>query len=325
MMVAVEMITYNHEPYIRQAIESILMQKTDFDFCLYIFEDCSTDNTAAICREYAAKYPELIKANLNKVNIGVVKNATLMHETTFASGARYIAMCEGDDYWADPVKLQKQVDFLEASPDYVICFHRVYELTDDGKLSISHLNVQEDERTFSLEDLAQNNFLHTPSVVFRNALQLPAWFGKSPVGDYVLHMLNARYGLIKYFPDPMAVYRIHRTSTWSSLSKQKMLESWYTVLSCLLTEEFSVPIKETISRQRRITGTELLKTQLEENYASFLQNMEILAKEDPELGRQWLLEHYPNYIQQIRQSKTYKFSQQLSKFKSSISRLTSKI
>mgnify|MGYP001248218371 CR=1 FL=1 len=115
-LVSVHMITYNHEKYIAQAIEGVLMQKTNFLFELVIGEDCSTDSTRVICKEYADRYPNIIKLlpDAGK-NLGMMENAI---RTTMACTGKYIALCEGDDYWTDPYKLQKQVDFLEAHNDY---------------------------------------------------------------------------------------------------------------------------------------------------------------------------------------------------------------
>ena len=112
--VSVFMITYNHEKYIAEALDSILMQKTDFDFDIVIGEDCSTDATRRIVLEYSRKYPDKIKLLLHNVNVGFISNMMYVLE---ACTGKYVAMCEGDDYWTDPFKLQKQVDFLEASLD----------------------------------------------------------------------------------------------------------------------------------------------------------------------------------------------------------------
>src|ERR1700733_14979577 len=120
--VSVFMITYNHEKYVEQAIKSIVTQKVNFDFELVIGEDFSTDNTLAICKKYSARYPDIIKLLPSDKNHGLMGNAV---RTLNACTGKYIAMCEGDDYWCDPYKLQKQVDFLETNSDYTICFSKV--------------------------------------------------------------------------------------------------------------------------------------------------------------------------------------------------------
>src|SRR5450759_654919 len=127
------MVTYNHENYISKAIGSVLMQKTSFQFKLFIGEDCSTDKTANICLKYQVENPEIIEVIFQKQNIGATNNALKIFEKCFSSGAKYIAMLEGDDYWTDPNKLQTQVDFLEANPDFSLCFHSV-KILKEGHL-----------------------------------------------------------------------------------------------------------------------------------------------------------------------------------------------
>lgn len=118
VLVSVFMITYNHENYIEHAIEGVLMQKTSFPIELIIGEDCSTDNTRKIVREYEGRYTEIIKAQYPEKNRGMNNNFLTVLQS---ARGKYIALCEGDDYWTDPLKLQKQVDFLEANPEYSLC------------------------------------------------------------------------------------------------------------------------------------------------------------------------------------------------------------
>ena len=120
-MVDIPMCTYNHEKYIAQTIESILMQKTDFKIRLFIGEDCSIDNTRKIVKQYAEKYPDIIFPVYHNENIGAVRNSEILLKKCTA---KYIALLDGDDYWTDPYKLQKQVDFLEKNPEYSLCSHR---------------------------------------------------------------------------------------------------------------------------------------------------------------------------------------------------------
>ena len=120
-VVSIVCITYNHEPYLRQALDGFLMQQTTFPVEIVLAEDCSTDGTRAICEEYVAKYPDKIKYIYREHNVGYNENE---YEAMCAAEGKYIAYCEGDDYWTDTQKLQKQVDFLEAHPDYSVCWHR---------------------------------------------------------------------------------------------------------------------------------------------------------------------------------------------------------
>jgi hypothetical protein len=170
----------------------------------------------------------------------------------FSAKGKYIALCEGDDYWTDPYKLQKQVDFLEANEDYAICFHRVYELLDGRDPELSNLNTSLQEESYTIEDLAKGNFIHTPSVVFRNGLikKYPEWFNKSPVGDYVLHMLNAEHGKLKYLPEPMAIYRRHANGVWSGKSQLYQSTGWVSMLEHLASEFKNTQVEKILLQQK---------------------------------------------------------------------------
>jgi glycosyltransferase involved in cell wall biosynthesis len=228
-IVSICMITYNHENFIREAIEGVLMQKTTFPIELIIGEDCSTDKTRHIVREYAEKYPEIIRPLLPEKNLGVKDNFI---QTLQACTGKYIALCEGDDYWIDPYKLQKQVDFLEANEDFSICFHNV-KILEDGILVDDFITRQVPDIT-SIKDLARGNYIHTPSVVFRkNQLVLDEFKEiQSPIGDYVLHMLNAKYGKIKKLNELMGVYR-HSVGIWSSKDEVYRIEKTIEVFEIL--------------------------------------------------------------------------------------------
>lgn len=118
LLVTIRCLTYNHEPYIRQCLEGFVMQKTNFRFEAIVHDDASTDNTAAIIREYAEKYPDIIKPIFETENQYSKRDGALRRIMNAHTRGKYVAMCEGDDYWIDPLKLQKQVDFLETHPDY---------------------------------------------------------------------------------------------------------------------------------------------------------------------------------------------------------------
>ena len=222
--VSVVMITYNQEKFIREAIEGVLKQKTTFPIQLIISEDCSTDNTAEIVKKYVENNPKIIKANYNLHNIGGQANSI---KTLKTCNGKYIALCEGDDYWTDPFKLQKQVDFLEANEDFTICFHKVNFRFEDsvGGIFITNSNQKE---ISTIEDLANGNFICTLSCVFRNNFKdsIPDFLQKCPIGDYPLHLWNAQFGKIKYLDENMATYRVHKDGMWeikSEFEKTKTL------------------------------------------------------------------------------------------------------
>jgi len=216
-------ITYNHETFIRRALDSMLMQRADFNIEIIIGEDCSTDRTREICIEYQRQHPEIFKLLLNENNIGMIANFI---QALKVCRGKYVALLEGDDYWTDPYKLQKQVDFLDANPDYVMCHHRYYNARNNKKTNLSY-DIND---TISVEDLAAGNQIKTLTCVFANILkELPEWYLYSPVGDYPLFMLLAQYGKIKFFDEPMAVHNMHHHGEWNKQGLREQLETIITV------------------------------------------------------------------------------------------------
>lgn len=215
VLVSVIMITYGHEKFIRQAIEGVLMQQCDFTVELIIANDSSPDNTDAVVQDVLSHHPNAhwIRYVRHEKNRGMMPNFVFALQQ--ATG-KYIALCEGDDYWTDPYKLQKQVDFLEANPDYVLCFHKVKILKPSGEIVDDFITKVPDNYE-SQETLARlGNYIHTPSVVFRNIIrEFPYEFSLSPIGDYFLYMLLAGHGKLKYFDEQMAIYR-EGVGVWSA-------------------------------------------------------------------------------------------------------------
>ena len=211
-------ITYNHEKYIAQAIESWLMQKTDFDIEIVIGEDCSTDNTREIIESYWEKHPKLFRVITSDTNVGMMPNFI---RTLEACKGKYIALCEGDDYWTDPYKLQKQVDFLEGNEEFVICFHQVKVLRNN--FIIEDFITKDVPEVTVFDDLIDGNYIHTPSVVFRNILTdvtLPKNFVNTPLGDFYLYLIISQHGKIKKIREEMAVYRFG-VGLWSSNNNEE--------------------------------------------------------------------------------------------------------
>ena len=223
--VAVVMVTYNQEAYIREAIESVMMQQTSFSVKLCIAEDCSGDNTRNICIEYQEKYPDKIKLFLNEKNLGPGLNVYQLYEACFSSDAKYIAILDGDDYWTDSTKLQQQVDFLESNPDFNICFHEV-KINMNGEL-IKNEIIHVPREVTTIEDLLINNFIPSCSVVFCNKIKkIPAWLKNAMPGDWALMLLAAgSRGKIKFMNKIMAVYRVHSEGTWSMQKRDKYVLS----------------------------------------------------------------------------------------------------
>ena len=230
-LLSVCLITYNHVKYIEQAIEGVLMQKVDFPFELIIADDYSTDGTREILEVYQRKYPDIVRLILQKTNVGAAQN---WMDLITCPHSKYIAYFEGDDYWTDPYKLQKQIDFLEANEDYSIYFHEATILYEDGR-ELFFNNIAQNT-TFDFFDLTQKNLISTASCVFRvynHHHPLPVWFFNIKAGDWALHLLNATQGKIYYSKECMSVYRIHSQSIWASLQRDQMLAKGIEVIDQL--------------------------------------------------------------------------------------------
>lgn len=226
-LVSVCIITYNHVAYISQCLDSVLEQKTTFPFEVVIGEDCSTDNTRKIIETYRQKYPEKILLITSDHNVGMQPNAI---RTLNTCRGKYIALCEGDDYWTDSFKLQKQVTVLDNHPEWSICFHNVERHYQNKTRKPTRFNPPTKKKIYNLEDLLKGNFIHTSSVMYRNKLfgEFPVWYYNVAVGDWPLFILNAQYGDIGYINEIMSVYRIHEGGIHSPQTRlsnsQKMIE-----------------------------------------------------------------------------------------------------
>lgn len=223
LLVSVCCLTYNHASYIRQCLDGCLMQKTNFSIEILIHDDASTDGTQDIIREYEARYPEIIKPIYQKENQyskGV--KVDLIYNFSRAKG-KYIALCEGDDYWTDPLKLQKQVDFLETHPDYVMCSHFWMELYQESGNMTACVRVE--SKTYRLYNLIDEEWLFQPlTVVFRTSALDLSYLGKFQVlRDTVLFYALLKKGWGFYLPDVMGVYRLHQAGVWTGKSN---VEHW---------------------------------------------------------------------------------------------------
>lgn len=212
---------YNHGKYIRDALEGFVSQKTNFSFEVLVHDDASTDNSAEIIREYAARYPDVIKPicqveNQHSRRVPITKTFQLPR----AQG-KYLAVCEGDDYWTDPMKLQKQFDFMEANPEYSMCACSAVWLDMRTGKQVHHLCTASVDRDVSLEEI----ILETKGRVFQFATLLmkkeiytdkPAWTQKFRVGDTPLAMYAAMCGKVRMLSDTMVVYRNHAEGSWTS-------------------------------------------------------------------------------------------------------------
>ncbi|GHV15374.1 glycosyl transferase [Bacteroidia bacterium] len=244
------MITYNHEKFIAEAIEGVVMQKTSFPFELVIGEDCSTDSTRAICVEYQKKYPDIIRLRLPEKNQGMMLNWI----NNIESGqGKYIALCDGDDYWTDPYKLQKQVDFMEANTDFALCSHSVYTLMCEQLDE----NIEMERNVLTTEDIILKDWgLLTASIFFRkDAHKTPDWYYTVKNGDYALQLIVSLSGKIKFLPEYMAVYRQHlggMSSTLKPLNQMAWMVYLLNKFDKYTTRKFKDAIKERIKRMYKV-------------------------------------------------------------------------
>jgi glycosyltransferase involved in cell wall biosynthesis len=196
------MITYAHENYIEQAINAVLMQECDFEVELIITNDCSPDNTDGVIKKIIKNHPRSswIKYIKHDKNIGMMTNFVF---TFNEARGKYIAICEGDDYWTDPNKLQKQIDFLENNSEYNLVGHHA---TDSN----SKLIGKHEKDSFSFEDIYYRTLIiPTASLVFRNNIVFEDWITKVYGGDKAIIFLNAKKGKLKILPFIGSFYRLH--------------------------------------------------------------------------------------------------------------------
>jgi glycosyltransferase involved in cell wall biosynthesis len=207
-LVAVFMVTYNHESFIANAIESVLSQNTTFGCQLFIGEDGSADNTGYLCQQYADQYPERIRLFSRKKNIGVFENANLLFEACLSSGAKYIAMLEGDDCWISNDKLQQQITYLEQHDDCAGSYHNTDFLYANGDRKAMFKKMPE---KMLLDDvIGKYSPFHTTSFVFRSKhFCRPTWFKEIHSVDLAMYMWHAQFGYFKGFNETWSLYRIH--------------------------------------------------------------------------------------------------------------------
>jgi len=222
--------TFQHVNFIKECLDGILMQQTNFDFEILLGEDASTDGTREICIEYAQKYPDKINLFLHhrENNINIYGKATGRFNflyNLYSSRGKYIAFCEGDDYWTDPYKLQKQVDFLEKNEDYNICFHNASVIK--GNQITKQIYSPNRKQTITLTDLFKGDFTKTCCVVFRNNIDISD-VSVEMIQDTTLFMKCLENNKKAYYiNEDMAVYRIHAGGVFSVMkTKDKLLQGY---------------------------------------------------------------------------------------------------
>jgi FkbM family methyltransferase len=253
MEVTVIVTTYNHERYIAQALDSVLMQETDFDYEIVILEDCSSDSTREIVLAYQKRHPDKIRLRLAAQN--ECSNKPFAEEFQ-AARSRYIATLDGDDYWTSPKKLQKQVEFLETHPDCALCFHNALIIYEDESRAQLPYNPTDQKRISVLEDIWQSNFIASCTPMFRNDVlgDFPEWFHSLHYGDWSLYLLCAQHGKIGYIDEILGVYRIHSQGFWSKLTAIQKLEgliAFYETMNINLDLRFNDIVEPLLSARRK--------------------------------------------------------------------------
>jgi glycosyltransferase involved in cell wall biosynthesis len=246
-LVSVCVQTFQHKNYIKTCLDSILMQQTNFPFEILLGEDESTDGTREICIEYAENFPDKVRLFLhhreNKIKIGGQPTGRFNFVyNLYSSKGKYIALCEGDDYWTDPLKLQKQVDFLKKNEDVNLCFHRA-NLLQNKSFNLHKVPEPYHEIPFSyIELLKYYNFIATASIMFRSPKQmlLPDWFSAVPFGDLALYKLISSGKNMICLNEVMCVYRIQENGIWSGLTdlgEKRAYLKFYEIINQVLDSE----------------------------------------------------------------------------------------
>ncbi|WP_129714874.1 glycosyltransferase [Pedobacter sp. SYP-B3415] len=239
-------LTYNHEPYIAQAIEGFLMQQTSFAFEILVGDDLSTDGTTQILRRYAEQHPEKIRLFAREQNLGAVEN----HLRLIAEAkGRYIAMCDGDDFWTDPLKLQKQVGYLDTHPEAVICCHYTRVIDHHGKLVYVNADPVPFDFTYQNILMGEREETRMSTLMVRNIPEIRSianqpWYHKGWGSDTLFKLYaTSRTGLkLHVLPEVMATYRWHPGGVWSMidsrLRKHRMVNDFN-----IMIHNFSYPAR----------------------------------------------------------------------------------
>ncbi len=231
ILVSACIITYNHEKFIRQCLDGALMQDVDYSYEIVIGDDHSTDSTAAICQDYAARYPDIIRFVSRDINLGMNGNWT---NTMMSCRGKYIALCEGDDFWTDSNKLQYQVDFLEKNGKYAACYHGAKVIDENNALKRESKWPAYRSHT-KLELLQSKGEMITCTVVFRNLVvkNLSSFRGTN-LDTYLWHLLGF-YGGGKFMGNICySCYRVHSGGIWS------LKNDYFKLISGLKTYDYIV-------------------------------------------------------------------------------------
>jgi len=222
--VDVAMATYNHAAYIRQAMDSVIAQQTDFHVRLVVGDDCSTDGTQEIIREYAERYPGRVEAVLSSEHAGFPSARSVVRRIFQRCTAPFLALLDGDDYWTDPSKLARQVAILHKNPEVALVFHpAVVRDEHGGREQPQLLGPLQIKDRYTLDDLIEQiAVIPTNSVLYRNlhSGRFPDWVWTVPLLDFALHALHALHGPAAYLREPLSAYRVHGGAFWAVRARE---------------------------------------------------------------------------------------------------------
>jgi len=248
VLISVCITTYNHERFLAQALDSVLMQQGNFRLEILLGEDGSTDNTAAIVRDYAARNPDTVRAFFHDpkdklfINGRQTGRKNFLHNLQQAQGD-FIALLDGDDYWTDPHKLQKQLAILQDNPRLSACCHPAIYIDENNAVQdgfMGHHDIKGGYKDFALYEVLRKNPVPTLSVLFRNPRMttFPDMYQKTDMADWPTHILNALRGDIRYVDEKMAAYRVHAGGVWAAFRSnvEKTLLSEMAVWRILIDE-----------------------------------------------------------------------------------------
>ena len=296
-LVSVAMITYNQDKFIHQAIDGVLMQEISFPLELIIGDDCSTDTTRSIVENYASRHPNVIRTILHSSNVGMVSNCKAVMNLC---RGKYIALCEGDDYWTCVHKLHQQIELLEMNPSASGCIHRADgRFEETGEIVPGHFGPDVIKPSYTVDDLLKyGNFVPTASVVYRREVlqKLPA----GPHSDFLMLVEAAMAGPLLYLPQSMATYRKHgggvHTGQPTAIQIARSLETLFVIAS-----HFGLAEKPAFNE-----GVKFRLRQMEEQI--FLYEKKIAEQDDRHRDDS-------QTIRKIHESKTFKVGRALNRFR----------
>ncbi len=253
VLVSIVCDVYNHEPYLRQCLDGFVMQKTDFEFEILIHDDASTDGSVGIIREYIDKYSDLNwnpifqKENQYSQGIGI------WHDIQFPRAkGKYVAICEGDDYWTDPYKLQKQVNFMEEHSDYSLCTTSTQCIKEDGTSNSKYGCHHKIDSDVTTEEIIMGGglYLNTVSTLYKKEVLFQCnyhWRKNADVGDFPLCIAASLLGKVRFLADTTAVYRYQTVGSWSYQNKELSREIAHAKREIKWMEEFDIFFKHKYS------------------------------------------------------------------------------